>query len=398
MRQPQRNHRGVSLIEALVALAVMAFGMLGIVGVQSTLRLYSDISKQRSEAVRLGQRMVEDARTFSEVTATAGVYDYSDLVGVTQPVAGYVSNTTYTLVRQVGASGDLGNSEAPRLKTVRVTVEWADRTAPAASTNQSVVLNTAVARITPELSGTLSLAANIDATGVPKGGPSSRHRSIPKDAVNFGNGSSGYIPPNRPVGNTTAWLFSNVTGVISLCESAVVSNAVLTVNDIVVANCVGKAWLLSGYVSFASNDTVAQALAPTGVALGTAVYVKQSLPAARVVGCFSPLPTAASPYVFYACAVPVDFPVPATWSGMSYVYLGTPAVPTVAPTSICRFTSTRAELPAPAPAKPNIEHPESYAAVNGPLTQQNFLVIPAGNCPINLSTSTTTVSAPYPAP
>ena len=39
---------GVSLIEALVALAVMAFGILGVVGMQSNMRTGADISRQRS--------------------------------------------------------------------------------------------------------------------------------------------------------------------------------------------------------------------------------------------------------------------------------------------------------------------------------------------------------------
>lgn len=64
--------RGVSLIEALVALAVMAFGMLGVVGMQSTLRFNSDVSKQRSEAVRIVQETVEQRRNFSTISALAG--------------------------------------------------------------------------------------------------------------------------------------------------------------------------------------------------------------------------------------------------------------------------------------------------------------------------------------
>ena len=55
--------RGVTLIEALVALAVMSFGMLAVVGVQATLRVNGDVAKQRAEAVRIGQEAVERLRT-----------------------------------------------------------------------------------------------------------------------------------------------------------------------------------------------------------------------------------------------------------------------------------------------------------------------------------------------
>ena len=73
------HSRGVSLIEALVALAVMSFGMLGVVGMQATLRYNADVSKQRSEAVRLAQEEVERWRSFSVLAPTAGQLAYQDI-------------------------------------------------------------------------------------------------------------------------------------------------------------------------------------------------------------------------------------------------------------------------------------------------------------------------------
>ena len=51
--------QGVSLFEALVALAVMAFGILGIVGLQMSLRQNADVSKQRAEAVRIALEITD---------------------------------------------------------------------------------------------------------------------------------------------------------------------------------------------------------------------------------------------------------------------------------------------------------------------------------------------------
>ena len=52
MRSFRPLQRGISLVEALVAMLVMSFGMLAIVGLQATLRLNADVAKQRAEAVR----------------------------------------------------------------------------------------------------------------------------------------------------------------------------------------------------------------------------------------------------------------------------------------------------------------------------------------------------------
>ncbi len=74
-----RAQRGVSLVEALVALAVMAFGMMAIVGVQSTMRQNADIAKQRSEAVRIAQEAIERWRAYSVLDTTAGRTAYADI-------------------------------------------------------------------------------------------------------------------------------------------------------------------------------------------------------------------------------------------------------------------------------------------------------------------------------
>ena len=58
--------RGVTLIEALVALMVMAFGMVALVGLMSNLRRSTDVAKQRSEAMRLAQaELASPARNYS---------------------------------------------------------------------------------------------------------------------------------------------------------------------------------------------------------------------------------------------------------------------------------------------------------------------------------------------
>ena len=73
--QLRRRIRGVSLVEALVALAVMSIGMLALVGVQSTMRLNSDLAKQRTEATRIASEEIERMRSFISLGAVNGQPD-----------------------------------------------------------------------------------------------------------------------------------------------------------------------------------------------------------------------------------------------------------------------------------------------------------------------------------
>ena len=100
-----RRH-GVSLVEALVALAVMAFGMLALVGVQATMRLNSDVAKQRGEATRIATEEIERLRGFRTIAAVVDEPAYSSYASIRSGSPAYaapggVGNTTYTITRTV---------------------------------------------------------------------------------------------------------------------------------------------------------------------------------------------------------------------------------------------------------------------------------------------------------
>ena len=46
---------------------VMAFGTLAVLGVQGSLRMNADIAKQRSEAVRIAQELIEQRRAYDAI-------------------------------------------------------------------------------------------------------------------------------------------------------------------------------------------------------------------------------------------------------------------------------------------------------------------------------------------
>ncbi|NDG39620.1 MAG: hypothetical protein EBY28_09600 [Betaproteobacteria bacterium] len=144
---PTRHH-GVSLVEALVALVVVAFGMLSLVNVQSTMRLNVDLAGQRTEATHIATEEIENLRLFDAVQT--GNSSWDNIASRTvdpYPQASGTGNTSYRLVRTVSAASFSSH------KVVTVQVLWTDRT----GTEQSVRIDTVVAGIDPALSGLISV-------------------------------------------------------------------------------------------------------------------------------------------------------------------------------------------------------------------------------------------------
>lgn len=383
-RNPRRAH-GVSLIEALVALAVMAFGMVAFVGLQSTLRHNGDVAKQRAEAVRIAQEAIERWRSYALLSDHADETDYAEIVATAETeVADVATNTTFRIERSVVDAAiahdePAANDGAPRLKTLVVDVRWNDR----AGEEQRVRLSTAIAATPPELAGTL---------GVPGRGdqnlhPLARHPAIPVEAVDEG-ATSRFTPP-QPPGGTVTWVFDDRTGVItSVCSAP----------DACVAT---TSFLLSGYVRFATGSvqpTGADAETPPSPALPVGVIVNRTYPGDLAIACYEQVRTAD---VRYYCAVPVnpgEDPPPPRWAGRSVID-GLDLATDLADSDpdryrVCRYTPYRDHRHAGdgVPPMRNDQHPRDYGGdnpgdpvqgpkegVTGPLTNQNFLVIRAGD-------------------
>lgn len=296
-----RLQHGVSLIEALVALAVMAIGMLGLVGVQSVLRSTSDVSKQRSEALRLAQVEVERWRSF---TTLAGYNNLALGTGTEVGLAG--SNATFTRKRTVAALA------APNTgKSLAVEVSWQDRTGE----NQTVRLATLIAGIGPELAGTLTIPGEGDLVRQPQG----RLRGIPVTAKDLGDGTSAFKPPGAP--GDVAWRFDNVTGLIRLCtvDPALAPQT----SDLTIANLVcgaQNALGVSGFVRYAlttSQPQEADARNPQSDPVPPVAVAITDHGGGVAPTCYSQAVLAPSKYVVYHCAVPVTVipGVAPTWRG-----------------------------------------------------------------------------------
>lgn len=384
-----RAQRGLSLVEALVALAVMAFGMMAYVGIHSGLRLNGDVAKQRAEAVRLAQEAIERWRAFSLMSTDPGETDYADIVTTAdEQIAGQATNTVYRLTRTVDdAAIDEGTGVfdpyAPRIKTVTIDVTWEDRNAQ----TQAVRLTTAITGTPPQLAGSLSTAA----VGSPLLPVRGRHPAIPPEAVALpGTGTSRFEPP-QPPGGTVSWIFDDFSGVItSVCDSP----------DACVAT---TALLLAGHVRFAVTDAQpagADAELPASPAQPVDVVVERDFPAALMIDCYEQLRVTD---VRYFCAVPVnpgEDPPPPRWAGHARLVLPALAADLAdadeAKLRVCRYTPYRdhrgvGDVVGDDPPMRNDQHPLDYGGdqpgdpdagpvegVSQPLTNQNFLVIRAG--------------------
>lgn len=367
MKQPStRRQRGVSLIEALVALAVMSIGMLGLVSLQTSLRGSSDVAKQRSEAVRRAQQEIEHWRAFTVLNTTSGSTAFADLTAGTtsQDIVG--TNATYTQERIVA---DLPAPQ--RGKALTVNMSWTDRNGE----TQSVRLATAVAGIAPELAATMTVPGDGDTLQQPQG----RHRGIPPLAKHLGEGRSGHIPPNTTPG--VVWIFQDTTGLISLCTTTATSN-----NDLIydsdtsttdnVTCGTDKAVLVSGFVRY-DLDTVSAPNAadaanpqsrPSDHPANNSVVVKATNTANGLwVDCSMEHVDSTAPYYSaYYCAVPVTVIPGVTpyWTGnLSFK----PTASFANSTSVDQMRACRYHSAA------------SYTLQSEPLTNQNFLLIRAGD-------------------
>ncbi len=380
----RRTSLGVSLIEALVALAVMGFGMVGVVALQVAMRHNSDVAKQRSEATRLAQEAIETRRAFTTMSAApSGFLDWSDL----QSTAAEIVNGTNAIYSRTVLMPDVGSG---RSKNFIVTVTWEDRT----GAQQEVRLLSAITGSDPLLATSV---------GVPESAtllsPQRRHPGIPPGAVTQRDGTTSHF---TPPGSSGHWVFNNATGIITQNCSA--PNV-----------CTNVEWLaLWGYVNFATGavePTEADAEHPSGLAFNLDIALGLDAPAVQPTFVPACLKDMGNPLLIaYYCVVDVAASTtPKHWSGRSTLTGGSlllaasaPDVSASSPThhKVCRYTPVRGCDPlvgdiiwgavgttasctgaAPTSSRKmsNAEHPRDYSNVSTSLGNQNFLIITAGN-------------------
>ena len=410
LRSPARRAvRGISLIEAAIAVAVMSIGILALVGVQTTLRFNNDLARQRVDASRIAAQEVENLRFFTTLDHVNGAANpaWDDLASRT--VESYAlpdatNNATFRIDRSVQTSEA---ASGPLRHSVEVAVTWDDRNG---ATNK-VELNTVIAAVEPRISSLLSVVPSWPAFARRSG----RALSIPVSATPFDDGTSGFKPsPTAGV----VWRFDNTSGYItSVCTGVSASQAVLAKTDLTTCTDVDGR-LVSGTVQFdlrTSGVTTAVAAAPLGPALPLNASTPLSISTNRVnlttdsPICFAnspatPTEAAARSYVDYFCLVKLGTDTTTGWGGKLDIVpaatysdgsagwaVGTGATDF----TVCRYTTYKA---AAQNFVPNNEHPQTYCRITGPtctatgrvtenLPNQNFLVVRSTvTCPLDSST------------
>ena len=338
------SQKGFTLIEALVALLVTAFGMLAIAGFQITLSRNSDVAKQRTEATRLAQEKLEQLRAYPSLTSY--VNQMVSSTNLTQEVID--TNTRFTRSWGVSAAGTVDTG-----RTVFVTVAWTDRAGAA----EQIQLFSSVSASDPSEVGGLWFPLP-DGTILRR--PKDRSIDIPipattisgadqKSSLQWSGSSGGYL------------VFSNVSGdVVLKCTGGTAPTAADLLNSAVCG--VFNGYVLTGYISGAQAASVTT-IAFSGPFVGTGTP-ECSVGNATNQNDGSPL----AGFRYYACLIQPTTTSPKTWSGR------TDLTGPGSGTKTCRYTTN-------ASTTDNNNHPTVYSNVDRSLDNQNFNVISSGNCP-----------------
>lgn len=355
--RPARRQSGFTLIEALIALLVMAFGMMALAGMQTSFSRNADLAKQRTEAMRLAQQRIEGLRTITNDAA------WLALAGGTNNVS---TNADYTI------TATLGGANTDMWRAASVTVGWTDR----AGEGQQVRIDSVISRSDPAAAG---YVANPLPQNTVLRRPRDRHINIPIPAVNLGNGQSSY-----QLSPTLAIVFSNLSGNVVLRCDHVVSS----VSDLASGCTSIVALIVAGYVNGPALTHDGSSNAPT-LPVGidpTWISEPSPIPAGGPVcaytratnqndGTFVSAFENLALFHYYLCVIPVD-----TSSDPDYVWSGTlrlAGVPTNSNYYVCRYQYNSA-------ASDNARNVQPYVNVAGSIDNQNYFVRndSSGNCSV----------------
>lgn len=384
-----RAQRGLSLIDALLACCVLAFGAVALLRLQAQLHDGAGLAQQQAEALRLAQAEVEALRGYSVLETADGRRAWADLVDARR--VHEADSARYTIDRRV--------ADLPGARAVSVTAHWIDRRGQA----RQLRLDTVVARADPALSGVPGLVAPPPSSLAPRG----RSLHVPYEAKDLGDGRSAF----KPVADGPLVIVQDGRSgsVLARCTLADTRLRTRDLRPGLLTDCdTTPGLLLSGQLRFSAASPVDPAVArdlPLALAMAVVPDAGGAAPApvcavearrtvawvdaagrhvAAVAAGAVPAEVGATTWTelperhtAYHCVV---HPSGGAWAGRSLVVpngwsIGTGA----ADRRVCRHS---ADLDASGAVDRPLEHPARYTAVSSALAHQNFLVVAGSeNCP-----------------
>jgi Tfp pilus assembly protein PilV len=343
--KPHFLSRGVSLVESLIAVAIIGFGLLGLTRLQLNLIRNAGDTAHRVEAIRMAQQKIEEMRGLAGTEPSESPSIWRGLVSG-EDESNDVGNVRYARSWAIGGSP----SDSQRIATV--TVRWADRSNSKAS-GPTVVLSTALSSSNPDDAGHLALP--------PAGGfvklINRRHASVPRSAVSLRGANNGRSALKDPSGDKAYLVIDDANGlVIARCD--------VRPNDTtaIESECTPQSEaFLQGYIEsaeFADARAIRfENATPTGDLNSVECDVSR---AASAEG--RPIPN----HYRYQCRVAMttnarSSNLPPTWEGrLSFRSLSVGI-------TACRYADDGA--------------PQSYTHVAGSLDNQNFILTAESTCP-----------------
>lgn len=365
--RPRRGTCGFTLIEAMIALIVVAFGLLALAGLQIALSRNADVAKQRTEAVRLAQERMEKMRSYTSIAPVAAPpppapapLAWQDLPSAAvsdplNPIVSVFSNTSYDRSWTL-----IGAPEDP-MRRASVTVAWTDR----AGERQSVQLQSFISNSDPARVGALGFPTSF--TTKPRQ-PNNRNINIPVAATQLDEGRKSVYQFAPDV----AMVFNNVSGlIIEKCDTIITNTQDET------AHCSPfRAALVNGFVTAApgvlmpasvpASGPAGMPMLPTGVNTSAVIYDNSG---GKTISCVYAVAKDQNSgdnlanAQYYLCAIPIT--TTGGWSGT----LRFGGLPTTGNYKVCRFQYDVSASP-----DPNQRNVQPYVNVKMTLDNQNYFV------------------------
>ncbi len=143
MNARAKDVRGFSMVEVLVSLTILGFGLLALAKFQVTALFGADRAKQITEAVNVGQAKIEELRNFTTIGG------YNAIASAPTPDETTPSNTEYSLNWTVDGSDKY-------YKKIQAVVSWTDQN----NEPQTITLSSTISRSDPVVGGRFMLANN----------------------------------------------------------------------------------------------------------------------------------------------------------------------------------------------------------------------------------------------